>query len=117
MPTEHGIRLDDVEGLLPGAQLGGQKDEECPVAPGEWWSLCVPVEDGQLLAKYSVFEHQLRLAAGQVKGGVEDRGIVSGLCPAAKKVFHGLEAATNALSHEGEECRDHSLPFMSEYGG
>jgi len=97
--------------------LGGQKDEECPVTPGESWSLCVPVEDDQLLAKYSVLEHQLRLAAGQVEGGVEDRGIVCGLCPAAKKVFDGLEEATNDVSHGGEECRDHSLPFLSEYGG
>ena len=117
MPTEHGIRLDDVEGLPPGAQLGGQKDEESPVAPGELRSLCVPVEDDQLLAKYSVLEHQVRLAAGQVKGGVEDRGIVVGFRPVAKKVSDGLEDATNALSHEGEECRDHSLPLMSEYGG
>ena len=75
------------------------------------------VEDDQLLAKYGVLEHQLPLAAGPVEGGVGDRGIVSGLFPAAKKVLDGLEAATNALSHEGEESRDRSLSFMSEYGG
>ena len=63
----------------------------------------MPVEDDQLLAKESVLEHQLCLAARQVEGGVEDRGIVSRLCPAAKKVFDGLEEATNALLHEGEE--------------
>ena len=34
----------------------------------------------------------------------------------AKKVFDGLEEATNALSHGGE-WRDHSLPFLSGHGG
>ena len=47
---------------------------EYPVAPGEWRLLCVPVGDDQLLAKDSVLEHQLCLAAGQVEGGSEDGG-------------------------------------------
>ena len=102
MPTEHGIRLDDVEGLLPGAQLGGQQDEECPVAPRQCWSLRVPVEHDELLAQQSVLEHQLRSAARQVDGGVEDSGIVSRLCPAAKELCQGLTNEKNALLNDGE---------------
>ena len=77
----------------------------------------MPVEDDQLVAKYGVLDHQVRLAAGQVEGGVEDRRIVSRLCPAAQKVFDGLEEAPNALLDDGDEWVFHSLPFASDDGG
>jgi hypothetical protein len=99
----NGVRLADVEGLFPRAQLGDQQDEECPVAPGQWWSLCVPIEHDELLTEQSVLEQQLCSAACQVDGGVEDGGIVSGLRPAAKELCQGLTNEDNDLSREGNE--------------
>jgi hypothetical protein len=58
MPAQDGVRLDDDQSLLPGAQLADQEDDEGTVTPGELGTLDLPLEDCQLLTEESIFEHQ-----------------------------------------------------------
>jgi hypothetical protein len=80
------------------------------VAPGESWTLCLPLEHDQLLAQESVFQNQSQPAAGYVQGCTQNQSIVDGLCPLAKPPIDSLPKGTYTLS-EGKEGKVHGLPF------
>ena len=112
MPAQEGLWLHDEQCPFPGAQLAGQENEQCAVAPGQGRSFDLAADHDQLLTQQSVLEHQLRSAACQVDGSVRDKSCATGPGQAAEKLLDSLEKNTYTLLKEVQ-----SLPFWLWFGG
>jgi len=66
LPMEEGVRLHNVQGLLPKTGKSCQDDQAKTIVVGQPWALDLAVEDNQLLTQHSVFYHQVSPATGQV---------------------------------------------------
>ena len=66
----------------------------------------------QLLTQECVFQHQFRLAAGQVQSYVQDQSVIVGFCPLAEASFDSLAEKLYTLSE-----KSHGLPFRLGFRG
>ena len=110
VPAQDGVRLDDDQSILPGAQLACQEHDQSPVAPSEFRTPGLPFENDYLMAQQRIFEQQFRLGAGHIQGRVQGQGMVVRPCPSSKRFFDSLPRRTYALK-EGKERKVHGLPF------
>ena len=69
MPLEHGLGLDEEQGLSPVGPEAQQAHPKQAVGEPEFWFGWLPLEHGELMSERQVFEDQFRAAA---KGGKQD---------------------------------------------
>ena len=66
MPTEQGVGLHNMQGLLPETGKSGQDYQAKTIVIGQPWALYLAIEDNQLLAQHGIFNQEISPAAGQV---------------------------------------------------
>ena len=77
MPPQERLRLDNEEGLLPGAYHPGQKHQEHPICFGTGRTFHLSAQNDELLTQERVFCHELGLAPGKVgQRSQQERGSV-----------------------------------------
>ena len=59
MPTQEGVRLNDMNGLFPGCGKAGKKDEPETVGIGNHRLLDLPIQEDQSLTQQGVFNDQV----------------------------------------------------------
>jgi hypothetical protein len=68
VPAKDGVRLDDRDGPTPGGQERGADEQLQPVDWAQRWSLDVPPEDAELVAKHGVLDDQRVPGSTHVSG-------------------------------------------------
>jgi hypothetical protein len=71
MPTAHGFRRDDDEGLLPTRPDSLSNYPEEPVEGAKDWPLMPPLQHGDLLAEHKVLQKKIPTAKKEAQQRVE----------------------------------------------
>ena len=66
MPAQQGIRLDDVQGLLPELGAASQQHQAKTIVVGQLGSFDLVLEHNELLTEDSVLDDKIRFAAGHI---------------------------------------------------
>ena len=81
MPTEQGIRLNDMHGLLPEFGKVGKKHEQEAVLVAKLRSFDLPMQDDKLLPQQSILHDQIRTAASYICEKTRDQHCSGRFCP------------------------------------
>ncbi len=68
-------------------------------------------------AARSIFEDQFRLAAAKIQHGIEDKGLVVGLCPTTEVLLDCVAQGIQTSSDEVRGLEIHGPPFSLGSGG
>ena len=98
MPTQQGVGLDNVQGLLPELGAPGQKDQSNAVNTGELRSLDLTPEDDELLAEQGVFS-MTGPAARCVCEDTRRKSGRDGSCPLLDVAEEQLAGANDEFDH------------------
>ena len=74
MPADHGLRLQEDQGVLPVGPQAEERDPECAVCVGQLGAFAVAMQNGQLLSQGDVFESELALRL-QARSSGREQGI------------------------------------------
>ena len=117
MPPKQRLRLNDEQGLLPGANDPRQQDQEHVVGPGTGRPFHLSAQNDELLTQECIFCHEFGLASGKVsqrrkqqRGGVRfgpsDEAMVEQLmtkaCQLHEKGENPLQSVHSPLVKIGE---------------
>jgi len=71
MPADHGLRLQEDQGVLPVGPQAEERDPECAVSLGQFRAFGLALHNGQLLSQGQVLERELALRLQARSGGCE----------------------------------------------
>ena len=91
MPTQDGIRLNNVQSRLPEVGETSQKGQTSPVTVGKLRPFDRAFEDDKLLAEHGVLDKEVGFGARQIGDGTDCEGNISRFGPGFDSFFDKVE--------------------------